>query len=69
LTDGAAKDEHAHLLVEGGDVGVPYEGLGALVQVVDHVALTNDDLMGEGTRRGYSHVIYSTKMATVAVKW
>lgn len=31
LADGAAEDEHAHLLVEGRDVGVPHERLGALV--------------------------------------
>lgn len=44
LADGAAEDEHAHLLVEGRDVGVPHERLGALVQEVDPVALTDDDL-------------------------
>lgn len=44
LADGAAEDEHAHLLVERRDVGVPHERLGALVQEVDPVALTDDDL-------------------------
>lgn len=44
LADGAAEDEHAHLLVERRDVGVPHEGLGALVQEVDPVALADDDL-------------------------
>lgn len=31
LADGAAKDEDAHLLVEGRDVRVPHKGLGSLV--------------------------------------
>lgn len=44
LADGAAEDEHAHLLVERRDVGVPHERLGALVQEVDPVALADDDL-------------------------
>lgn len=44
LADGTAEDEHAHLLVESGNVGVPYERLGALVQKIDPVALSNDDL-------------------------
>lgn len=48
LADGAAEDEHAHLLVEGGDVGVPHEGLGAFVQEVDPVALPGNDLEGHG---------------------
>ena len=52
LADGAAEDEHAHLLVEGGDVRVPDEGLGALIQVVDPVALANDDL----GKRTHTHV-------------
>lgn len=44
LADGATEDEDAHLLVQGRDVGVPHERLGALVQEVDPVALTDDDL-------------------------
>lgn len=49
LADGAAEDEHAHLLVEGGDVGVPHEGLGTFVQEVDPVALPGNDLEGHGS--------------------
>lgn len=48
LADGAAEDEHAHLLVEGGDIGVSHEGLGAFVQEVDPVALPSNDLEGHG---------------------
>ena len=44
LADGAAEDEHAHLLVQRGNVGVPHERLGPLVQKVDPVALPDDDL-------------------------
>lgn len=44
LADGAAEDEHAHLLVQSGDVGVPHKGLGSLIQKVDSVALADDDL-------------------------
>lgn len=51
LADGTAEDEHAHLLVEGGDVGVPHEGLGSFVQEVDPVALPNNDLEGHGGGR------------------
>lgn len=50
LADGAAEDEHAHLLVEGRDVGVPDKRLGALVQEVDPVALPDDDLTGRRRR-------------------
>lgn len=46
LADRAAEDEHAHLLVERGHVGVPYERLGSLVQKVDPVALPDDNLQG-----------------------
>lgn len=52
LADGAAEDEHAHLLVEGGDVRIPYERLGSLVEKVDPVALPDDDL--KGSRKGKS---------------
>lgn len=51
LADGAAEDEDAHLLVEGGDVGVPHEGLGPLVQEVDPVALPDPDLEGHADGR------------------
>lgn len=47
LADGAAKDEHPHLLVNGRDVRVSHEGLGTLVQIVDPVALPDDDLTGQ----------------------
>lgn len=43
LADGTAEDEHAHLLVQRRDVRVPHKRLGALMQEVDPVALTNDD--------------------------
>lgn len=43
LTDGAAEDEHAHLLVQRRDVRVPHKRLGAFVEEVDPVALANDD--------------------------
>lgn len=44
LADGTAEHEHAHLLVQGGDVGVPHEGFGPFVQEVDPVALSHHDL-------------------------
>lgn len=47
LTDGAAEDEHADLLIESRDVWVPHKGLGALVQKVDPVAFSDDDLKGQ----------------------
>lgn len=47
LADGTAEDEHAHLLVEGRNVGVPHKRLGPFVQKIDPVALPNDDLRGQ----------------------
>lgn len=44
LTDGTAEDENSHLLVQSRYVGVPYKRLGALVQEVDPVAFSDDDL-------------------------
>lgn len=44
LADGTAEDEHAHLLVESRNVGVPYKRLGSFIQKVDPVAFPNDDL-------------------------
>lgn len=51
LADGAAEDEHAHLLVESRDVGVPHKRLGPLVQKIDPVALPDDDLEGRKRRK------------------
>lgn len=50
LADGTAEDEYAHLLVESRNVGVPYKRLGSLVQKVDPVALSNDDLEAQNRR-------------------
>lgn len=51
LADGAAEDEHAHLLVESRDVGVSHKRLGPLVQKIDPVALPDDDLEGRKRRK------------------
>ena len=51
LTDGTAEDEHADLLIESRDVGVPYKRLRSLIQKVDPVAFSNDDLKGQKRRR------------------
>lgn len=52
LADGAAKDEHPHLLVEGRNVGVSYKRLGSFVQEVDPVTLSDYDLKGQKLRFG-----------------
>lgn len=51
LADGAAEDEHAHLLVESRDVRVAHKRLGPLVQKIDPVALPDDDLEGRKRRK------------------
>lgn len=47
LADGTAEDEHSNLLVEGGNVGVAYKRFGSLIQKVDPVTLSNDNLRVE----------------------
>lgn len=44
LADGTAKNKAAHLLVESCHVGVLDEGAGFLLQVVDAVELSRDNL-------------------------
>lgn len=44
LTDGASKEEHPDLFVEGRQVRVPHKCVGALMEEVDPVALTYGDL-------------------------
>lgn len=47
LADGAAENEAAHLLVESSHVGVLDKGVRLLLQVVDAVELSRDDLSGK----------------------
>lgn len=46
VADCTAKDEHPDLLVQSGNVRVPHKRLGAFIQKVDPVALTNYNLRG-----------------------
>lgn len=59
LADGTAKEENPDLFVEGWEVGVPHECVGALVEEVDPIALTYRDLhVGESQSEGVKRVTF-----------